>query len=378
VIANDATKADAEEAAYAAAIAEALSDAARVLVPMARMYLGPAVAVVLRDQPGHTTGDLGEVDRQILMLAFNKLVIEAGALPAPGKPYEPHTTTFSIDATTRMGNALDLGYVLAALRGLTAWAGAGPTTTAAAALTAASADTTATASSMAMNSTWTPPASARDLRMAARARGYAPASAVVVTGSATAVSPARTPVGRSGGCGCRAGTPVSSRPSTRRPVSRRPSREPDCRDPKPRCDCGGTCGGRGCGCSGTASCTDCIPRGVPANEHCTCGTCPPRPPEACTPWTPSCETRNRLRVCLKDILCELLLCIEQALCKDGRLDPNALRQWRQHLIKCFADLFCRLLRCIREALCPPPVDCKPALPPVNDCIPCSYAVEDPR
>jgi hypothetical protein len=323
--------------------------------------------------------DVAEAERRVLSLAFNKLVIEAGALPAPGTAYEPHTTAFSIDAATGMGTALDLRFVLAALRGLTAWAGAGPMpapATATAATAAAPAPATAMSTSAAM--TWTAPASARDLRMAARVRGYTATAASATALATPLAAPAMASViaRRPGGCGCRGGTAVSSSPSTR---PRRPSRTPDCRDPKPHCDCGGTCGGRGCGCSGTASCTDCIPRGASAGERCgcTCGTCVP-PPESCTPWTPSCATRNRLRACLKDILCELLLCIEQALCKDGRLDPDAVKLWRVNLARCFADLFCRALRCIREALCPPPVACPPALPPVDDCIPCSYAVEDPR
>ena len=343
-------------------IGEAFADAARVLVPLARMYLGPAVGLATRD--GDATGserDLAAAERRILLLALNKLVIEAGALPAPGTAYAPHTTAFTIDPETRMGTALDLGYVLAAMRGLASWAAAGPAPAAAAPAEAAATGAHATAAS----SFAAPPASARDVRMALRGRA-------TVEPATRAVPASR----RGGGCGCKGAVAVA--PTAAR-APRRAARKPDCRDPRPHCDCGMSCGGRGCGCNGRTSCTDCIPRGAPPADRCSCGTCPPKPPEACEPWTPSCETRNRLRACLKDILCELLLCFEQALCKGGQLDPAALRQWRQHLNKCFADLFCRLLRCLREAICPPPVECPPALPPAPiDCLPCSYAVEDSR
>jgi hypothetical protein len=372
----------------AAALLDAFTDAARVLVPFATMYLGPAVAVILKDQDG-STRDPAARDRQILMLAFNKLVIEAGTLPAPATAYAPHSTAFVVDPQTRMGNALDLTYVLGALRGLTAWAAAGPAPAndANRAAAAAEADRTATASA-ALTAAPAAARSTRDLRMAARADGYA-------RGTGGSRLAARTRGSGGGGCGCRGGgtataTLASSTSSlssassassvfATRTAARRAARKPDCRDPRPHCDCGMSCGGRGCGCNGRTSCTDCIPRGASAGDRCACGTCPPRPPEACDPWTPSCETRNRLRRCLKDILCDLLLCLETAVCRNGTLDAAALKQWRAHLVKCFADLFCRALRCLREALCPPPEVCEPpALPAATDCLPCSYAVEDPR
>lgn len=346
------------------AIATAIGSAARILVPMARMYLGPAVSIALRDEAGASTAhDLEAAERRILMLALNKLVIEAGAVPAPGTAYAPHTTVFTIDPQTRMGTALDLPFVVAAMRGLAAWAGAGPDHATGDKVSTANAANPEAEPSKASN----PPTTTRDLRMSARTRGYANAASPTAA-SATPAASSR----RAGGCGCRGGSTAIA-PGVAAPrAPRRITRKPECQDPRPHCDCGLTCGGNGCGCSGKTSCTDCIPRGAPAGDACSCGTCTPPPPEACTPWTPSCTTRNRLRACLKDILCDVLLCVEQALCSGGKLDAEALR-------KCFTDLFCRLLKCIREALCPPPAVRTPVLPPIpNDCLPCSYAVEDPR
>jgi hypothetical protein len=355
------------------AVSDAVIDAARVLVPVARLYLGPAGAIAVPDD-----GKDPDADRKVLTLALTKVVIEAGALPAPGAAYAPHGTAFTIDKQTKMGNALDLGFVLGAMRGLAAWAAAGPMPAAAApaAAEAAAEDEVAARATSgggggASAGARAAPVSTRELHRSARARTY---------GSSPV---ARASTARRGGCGCRGGatsTISSSRSSLSpsvysksAPRAAKPSRRPECKDPRPHCDCGMSCGGSGCGCNGRTSCTDCIPRGRPAAEACgcTCGTCTP-PPESCDPWTPSCATRNRLRACLKDILCELLLCVEQA-CKGGKLDRAALRA-------CFGDLFCRLLRCLREAICPPPAPCPPALEPPApmDCLPCSYAVEDPR
>ncbi|HLU64683.1 MAG TPA: hypothetical protein VKZ63_00315 [Kofleriaceae bacterium] len=326
---SEAFKKDVPADGDVAALGEIVTGAARMLVPLARMYLGPAAASV-----GQEGGD-----GRVLMLAFNKLLIEAGTLPAPGTEYEPHKTAFTIDERTGMGNAVDLPYLLGGLRALSMWASAPPPPPASrqgAALERSAEEVRASAGA---------PLSARELRAAARVRSYraaAPEAALRPPPARPAPSLAR-PATRRGGCGC-AGEPVAP------PAPRR------------------------CGCFGTQSCADCIPRTAPAADPCACGTCAPRPPEACTPWVPSCEARNRLRECLRDILCELMTCVEQALCRNGSIDPA----WRQNLERCLIELFCRLLRCVREALCPPPVDCTPELPAPIDCIPCSYAVEEPR
>jgi hypothetical protein len=373
----------------ATVILKAFTDAARVLVPFARMYIGPAVAVV----ESNIEGDRSEVDRQILMLAFNKLVLEAGTLPAAGAVYAPHTTAFTIDANTRMGNALDLPYVLGALRGLAVWAAAGPAPATDAAASRLSTANGATASLSSSAAAAAPVAtSTRDLRLAARARGFTAAASRSTAGR-------RAPTG---GCGCSGGgasfstsaasgfttasgatASLSSAAASRTGLAaRRAARKPDCRDPRPHCDCQMTCGGRSCGCNATTSCTDCIPRGQPAGDRCACGTCAtcaPPAPVTCEPWTPSCETRNRLRTALREAVCDVLACFEQAVCPAGTLDPAALAQWQTHLARCFADVFCKLLRGLREAICPPPpVVTPPSVAPAIDCLPCSYAVEDLR
>src|SRR5690606_18740131 len=105
---SEAFKKDVPADGDVAALGEIVTGAARMLVPLARMYLGPAAASV-----GQEGGD-----GRVLMLAFNKLLIEAGTLPAPGTEYEPHKTAFTIDERTGMGNAVDLPYLLGGLRAL--------------------------------------------------------------------------------------------------------------------------------------------------------------------------------------------------------------------------------------------------------------------
>ncbi len=334
-------------------IAGMLAGIGQLVLPFARIYVGPAAKTIEHDQRDAARGE-----RRLLMVAMHKLIVEAGTLPSPETAYAPHDGVFVLDEKGS-APALDLRYLLAALRALAAWASAGPANDTVEANTK-QAETTSKLEAEAQPS-------ARALRSAARARGYASTAAA----SATA---------RRGGCGCRGArtysttVSMSSSYSTSASSSRRatPRRRVDCEDPKPRCDCGGTCGGSGCGCAGTESCVDCIPRGAHADDLCASAcTCPPQP-EECTPWTPSCETRNRLRACLKDVLCELLACLEQYLC-DATSDPVTRRA---ELERCLVDLLCKLLRCIREALCPPPKSLQLPSPPPVDCLPCSYAVEE--
>jgi hypothetical protein len=336
-----------------------------LLVPFARIYLGPSAAIIEKNERDVSAGQ-----RRLLLFAMHKLVVEAGTLPAPGAAYAPHDGAFVVDAEGR-APALDLRYVLAALRAFSAWADTGPTDPAATKIDTANTSSTATAAA---------PISSRTLRMSARTTAASPS----MRGPARTVVPTRT-----GGCGCRGGASsyaspygssftTAATPATTR-ARRTRVRDASCVDPKPQCDCGGTCGGRGCGCAGQTSCTDCLPRGASAGDlcGCTCGTCTPPPPEECTPWTPSCATRNRLRACLKDILCELLACVENFLCPGG-VFGNPSQQAYADFVKCLTDLLCKLLRCIREAICPPPKPPQISCPPPIDCLPCSYAVEDPR
>jgi hypothetical protein len=375
-------------------LGEILEGFADFLMPFVRMYLGPAAVIIENGPP--------DPDRtgKLMLLAVHKFTVEAGTLPAPCTPYEPHAGAFSVDENGR-APALPLPYVLAALRSLASWAAAGPATIAACprpagepttsegpprgggqppAFARFAAPASPTPASPAPRSAAAPPraayaayapVSARALRMSARASGYAaaaPAAARTAHAShaahaahASAGNGTGTALVRrsAGGCGCRgAGARASStissasRPSARTVPSYASSSAPSSRH---GCDCAGACGGRGCGCSAPAT---------------------PPAPEACTPWSPSCEMRNRLRACLKDILCDLLRCIEEFICPGGSFGTTPLATRRAELVRCIADLLCRLLRCVREALCPPPPE--PERPcPIPDALPCSYAVEDP-
>jgi hypothetical protein len=341
-----------------AALEEVVDGFVDLALPFVRIYLGPAARIIEGPQP------TPETNGKVMLFALHKFMVEAGTLPPPTTSYEPHTGTFSVDPDGQ-APALDLRHVLAALRVLAAWAAAGPTATASEGLDPAtpgkqpplpprglraapmSSSAAATASPP---STAYAPVSARALRISARTSGYALASAPSAPGTAALV---RT----SGGCGCRGSSTASTLSSaSRSSAAARRGRAADCRDPKPRCDCGGSCGGVGCGCPAPAA---------------------PPAPEACTPWSPSCEARNRLRACLKDILCELLRCIEEFLCPGGSFGTTPLATRRVQLVSCIAELLCKLLRCVREALCPPPP--APELPcPLPEVLPCSFAVEDPR
>lgn len=296
-----------------------LADALDLAMPLILMYLGPI--------PIESGGK--EDHGRLALLALHKLIVEAGTLAPPSAAYEPHDGKFEVDPK---GNAaaLDLRHALAALRSFAAWAAAGP-----APAPAVPADLRSAASRVASST----PMTARALRMTARTTGYA---------SAAAAPRARKPAG--GGCGCSSGAS------------------------KGGCGCGGSCGGRDCGCAGG------IPRAAPPADLCVRpDSGQPPPPEKCTPWSLSCEARNRIRACLRDLACDLMKCVEDFLC--ARTGTTAAQR-RTIFSQCITDLLCRTLACVREALCPPPRP--PALPPgrpFEDCSftwPCSYAVEDLR
>ncbi|MEO8550346.1 MAG: hypothetical protein ABI678_10240 [Kofleriaceae bacterium] len=342
-------------------IEEILNAAAALVVPFARMYLGPSLGAIDREQKAS--------DGIILQYAFSKAVLEAGRLPTTSSPYEPHTQMFSIDERG-YAPALDLPFVLGALRATSGWLAASPTRT----LSTSSADT-----SNAPAPAGGPPMSARELRSAARVRSYAAVAPENTSMASAPVTASRAPV-RTSGCGCRGGSSAyGARPAAASVFTRAVSsaaskraaarnRTNDCGQPTCGCGCGTS---TGCGCTGTSSCVDCIPRGASAGDLCACGGCKP-PSQDCTPWTPSCETRNRLRDCLKVLVCDLLECIEVVICA-AQLGGEAARLARLNFRRCLAALICKLMRCLREAICPPP--CVPQLPVPNDCVPCDFAVE---
>jgi hypothetical protein len=79
----------------------------------------------------------------------------------------------------------------------------------------------------------------------------------------------------------------------------------------------------------------------------------------------SCDTGWRMRDCLKFSICELIRCVADEVCDDGKFAPNP------DLQACLEGFVCSLLTCLPEAICPtpPPVKCYPAALPDD----CNYA-----
>lgn len=136
------------------------------------------------------------------------------------------------------------------------------------------------------------------------------------------------------------------------------------------------------------------PAGYAASGCCACGTAslPPAVPRYdedgnCDVgiFDIDCETRARLAQCFKKIICDLLLCIGDELCEDGKLkldDRSGGNQGEEEqeegdslgerLLSCLGTAVCSAVECIPQALCPPPpVQQGPCAP-----LPCSFAVEE--
>ena len=69
----------------------------------------------------------------------------------------------------------------------------------------------------------------------------------------------------------------------------------------------------------------------------------------CTPL--SSETKPEPIDCYKQLVCNLLACLESALCVDGKFDWENVDE--QVLFDCLGAALCSALRCIPEVLCPP-------------------------
>lgn len=138
--------------------------------------------------------------------------------------------------------------------------------------------------------------------------------------------------------------------------------------PRREASCGCGCGGRG-GCRSTA-----LARTKTYGD--------------CAPWKPSCETQDALRECAKVALCDLLRCVSEVLCPDGKFDVANFRNQDhlvagneaaapkapigEQLVNCVGQALCSFMHCLPDALCPEP--CPPGDVPI-DCLPCDYAVE---
>lgn len=148
------------------------------------------------------------------------------------------------------------------------------------------------------------------------------------------------------------------------------------------CGCGGstttttTTGGCGCGggCGGTTTtappppcydpCAGGLAAAPPASEvcGCSCASCQTQPSTNCDDLCSiSCETKLRLRDCIKQLICDLLGWIET----HWQVQPGSP-----------AEILKNFLVCLVDAICPPPAP--PCLPPGSPlpCLPCDYAVEN--
>lgn len=136
-------------------------------------------------------------------------------------------------------------------------------------------------------------------------------------------------------------------------------------------------GGGGCGCGGSArapsgSGSACGCQSAPT-AHGATGASPARYRDdgRCAPlWDISCDTRWRLRACVKTALCDMLRCMADEVCEDGRFAPNP------DLGACLEGFVCSLLHCLPDALCPPaqPAPCCPE-ESAGSCS-CNFAVGD--
>jgi hypothetical protein len=140
--------------------------------------------------------------------------------------------------------------------------------------------------------------------------------------------------------------------------------------------CAGGCGGGrttpspgraargGCGCGG--ACSTPSRTAIATTKNYRAADCPT--------VAVSCETKQLLRDCAKNALCDFLRCASETLCPDGRFDLAQLQgneNLGRDLVNCVGQLACSFIHCVPEALCPPSCETTP----VVDCLPCGYAVE---
>lgn len=135
--------------------------------------------------------------------------------------------------------------------------------------------------------------------------------------------------------------------------------------------------GGGCGCRTTAKAGCGCGGGGGGGSACSCGGAavhsfsPARYDEdgRCAGlFSVSCETRWRIRDCLKTSFCDLLRCMGDELCEreEGK---------KPDLGKCLEDFLCSFLQCLPDAICPPQDHCAPACPPKTiDACHCNFAV----
>ncbi len=97
---------------------------------------------------------------------------------------------------------------------------------------------------------------------------------------------------------------------------------------------------------------------------CEVGPCCPNP------FVPSCETQNALAQCVKTAFCDVLRCLADLLKAD--LTPPA--GTKANPIDCLKTAIVSFAECVPDALCGP----KATPPPIDDALPCDFAVEEQR
>jgi hypothetical protein len=290
-----------------------------VFAPLARTYVGSLEGDELRARDGGNAA--------VVNLALRKLAFEAGEmLRANHPPTEQPIPEFKRDDKGNLPD-LSLAYVAAA-----ALAYVKSREDKAAARTAAA---PAAPQVEVLRAT-----SVRALRASARTTAYTSAPRVMTAPPPVTVRP-------TGGCGCGGkSTPTSTG----------------------GCGCGGGCGGTSTPPPQPVPCYDPCAGGlvaVPPTETCSCAACQAPPATTdCPVVTISCETKLRLRDCIKQLLCDLIEYLETKLCANAQPGtPIAI--------------LCNFLHCVREAVCPDPVPTPLPPGPSMPCLPCGYAVEIP-
>lgn len=279
---------------------------AMLFAPVARTYVGGLVAEAGRRQEK----PLG--DPEVVNLALRKLVFEAGEILMQTNP--PTKTPIARYEFDDKGGLPDysLAQVAAAALAYVKYRDEQKKAAQAEKATAPQVQVLGPATSV------------RALRSAARVQAYQ-------TSPAAAATTARM----TGGCGCGGST------------STPPAQPPPCYDP----------------CAGGLTA---VP---PASEACgcQCSSCQTQPSADCDDMCSiSCETKLRLRDCIKQLICDLLRWIDLNLLSKVPDDPANLGSVLKHFLECVID-----------AICPTPST--PSLPPGSSlpCLPCSYAVENP-
>ena len=291
---------------------------AMVFAPLARTYVGTLEQTELRTHDGGNA--------TVVNLALRKLAFEAGEmLLANNPPTEKPIPAFERDETGKLPD-LSLAYVAAAALAYVKSRDA-----------KAAAAAPATPQVELMRAT-----SVRALRASARTTSYMAAPRAMIA------SPPVT-VRATGGCGCGGKTTPASPTSVG------------------GCGCGGGCGGTSMPPPQPVPCYDPCAGGlvaVPPTETCSCAACQPPPTTDCPIVTVSCETKLRLRDCIKQLLCDIIEYLETKLCANAQPGtPIAI--------------LCNFLHCVREAICPDPATTPLPPGPSMPCLPCGYAVELP-